>query len=79
MGRQAENGAKSESYHYSSSNLFKHVLVGVVGLDELVLTDPAAETNDVRNFILLLLQGLRDHLVRLLAVALAMPPERDQS
>ena len=55
--------------------LVEHILVLVVGLDELVLADPPAEADDVRHLVLLLLQGLGDDLVRLVPVALLFPSE----
>ena len=58
--------------------LLQHFVVRVVGLDELVLTDPSAEADDVRHLVLLLLQKLGDHFVRLLPVALTVTSEEQK-
>ena len=42
--------------------LLQHVLVRVARLDELVLADPPAQADDVRNLVLFLLQGFGDDL-----------------
>ena len=54
--------------------LVEEECVLVVGLDELVLADAAAEAEDVGHVVLLALQVLRDDLVGLLAVALLVAP-----
>ena len=59
----------------TNSFLVEEERVLVVGLDELVLADAAAEAEDVGHVVLLPLQVLRDDLVRLLAVALLVAPK----
>ena len=65
----------------ASSHLVEEECVLVVGLDELVLADAAAQAEDVGHVVLLplRLQVLRYDLVRLLTVALLVTPAAEKN